>query len=191
MHPLLSRLLCMIAALLLLPAAFAGAAPATQPNASDTTTTSSLVYTFPKPGEIKLIDQDKEIDTILAHHGSELLVVNFWATFCAPCVEELPYFVELSKKYPEKKVRVVGFSVDQKRMIDSDVIPFLKKKQIPYANFLIFTDPEKTINSFAPEWGGDIPVTFLYDRNGKQLEKFLRPVTAEELNTAVEKHLKK
>ena len=101
---------------------------ALSPAAADATT-KTLTYEFPEAGEAPVVDE-KEIADILELHGAELLVVNFWATWCSPCVKELPYFVKIAEKYP-KKVRVLGLSVDFKNNIESGVIPFLKEKEIP------------------------------------------------------------
>lgn len=166
----------------------ANAHPATTAS-KDTATTATV--SFPAPGELPILTEAKEISAITANHGSDLLVVNLWATFCAPCVEEMPYFVELSKKYPEKRIRVIGFSADLKSQVESAVKPFLKEKKIPYANYLLFVvDQQQIIDLFAKEWDGGIPVTFFYNKSGKQIAKFLGPLTQEELNAAVEKSLK-
>jgi thiol-disulfide isomerase/thioredoxin len=158
--------------------------------AVDTETTAAISLKFPPSGEVPVLQKEAEVRQVLSQHGSDLLVVNFWATFCGPCVEEMPYFMELARKYPENRVRVVGFTVDLHKMLDSDVKPFLKEKKVPYANYLLFLDdPEKVINGFASDWTGELPATFFYDRSGKQLAKFLGPMTREQLNAVTEKLL--
>ena len=157
---------------------------------ADTTTSTAISLKFPSPGEVPVLQKESEVRQVLANHGSDLLVVNFWATFCGPCVEEMPYFMELARKYPESRVRVVGFTVDLHKMLESDVKPFLKEKKVPYANYLLFLDdPEKVINGFASDWTGELPATFFYDRSGKQIAKFLGPMTRDQLNSTTEKLL--
>jgi thiol-disulfide isomerase/thioredoxin len=137
-------------------------------------------YDFPAKGTTRVIDE-KEVSSIIANHGSELLVVNFWATWCGPCVEELPYFVQLSKDYDEKAVRIVGFSVDLKKDVETKVVPFLVEREIPYANVVLFVDQEEIINSMSKEWGGEVPATFFFNAKGENVGQFLGQVEYEEL----------
>jgi len=138
-------------------------------------------YKFPKPGESRLIKDIEEALRIPKVHGSELLIVNYWATWCGPCVEELPYFVALSEAYPEEKIRVVGYSLDFEEMIESDVDPFLKERGIPYANIVIAVDPNEYVPRVSEEWSGAVPATFFYDAEGRLVDQVLTAVTAAEL----------
>lgn len=97
--------------------------------------------------------------------GSEALkgkvvVVDFWATWCGPCVHEIPGYVALQKKYEERGLVIVGLSVDQKGR--AAVEPFAKRMKINYP--LALATPE-AIEAF----GGIefLPTTFLLDREGK------------------------
>ena len=113
-------------------------------------------------------------------------VIEFWATWCGPCVEELPHFIEVSKQNTAERVRFVGLSLDMDNQVDSKVIPFLKEKAIPYPNFLL--DPEDAdsfITSVSEEWSGAIPATMFYDRTGRKIGQLLEPVTKEELEAAL------
>lgn len=147
-------------------------------------------YKFPALGQAPIVNLD-ELRKILSAHGSELLVVNFWATSCAPCVEEMPYFMQAAKDYETKGVKVVGVSTDLRRQIESHVKPFLKKRNVPYPVVVFFGDQNEMINSFDSEWTGEIPVTFFYDGSGKLVGKFLRPVTEKELRDKIDELLKK
>ncbi|MCC6545537.1 TlpA family protein disulfide reductase [Candidatus Sumerlaeota bacterium] len=179
---------CFLVALFFLSPAISTADGQAKLHAADSATTTTVVPTAPP---ISILENTKAIQNVIANHGSDLLVVNFWATFCGPCVEEMPYFVELSRKFPEKRVRVVGFSADLKSQLESHVKPFLAEKKIPYANYLIYTDDQgAVINLFHKEWDGALPATFFYDKSGKQIGYFLEPVTASELNQKVVELLK-
>jgi len=158
---------------------------AVPPGNSDAATSGTAVA-LPAAGTTRVVDQN-EIERILSDRSAELTVVNFWATFCGPCVEEMPYFVRVAKENKPTDVRVIGISVDLKAQIASHVEPFLKKREIPYPNVVFYGDQEKMINFFAPEWSGELPVTFIYDKSGKQVAKFLRALTYEELTAAIAK----
>lgn len=168
-------------------AAEPAAADAPETQAADEATTVTK-FNFPKAGDTRVVGQE-EIAEMLRDHGSDLLVVNFWATWCSPCVAEIPYFVRLSKDYPESRVRVVGLSADLKRDVDRLVIPFLREREIPYSNLVVFADTDPLIRMFSGDWGGDIPVTFFYNKEGKKVGEILSELKYEELKEATEKIL--
>lgn len=100
-----------------------------------------------------------------------IYVLNFWATWCGPCVAELPAFEKLNKKYASKKVKVVLISTDFKRNIDSRVKPFVKRKNLrSKVVFMNESDPNVWVNLVSPEWSGSIPATLILSkRNNKRL----------------------
>ncbi len=144
-------------------------------------------FDFPEAGTTRLVGEE-ETASMLKTHGSEMLVVNFWATWCGPCVEEMPYFVKLSEELEDEKVRIAGISVDFHNQVDDVVIPFLQRREIPYSNVVYSGDPEAVIDMFSEEWAGAIPATFFLDREGNKLGEVLEAVTEEELRELVDKH---
>jgi len=111
-------------------------------------------------------------------------VVNFWATWCKPCVKELPYFEKLGDIYSDKKVKVVLVSLDFPEHIDSKVLPFLAKHRLKSEVVLLDdTDANTWIPKVDPDWQGSIPATLIFNRSNKQfIEKQL---TFEELEQKV------
>jgi thiol-disulfide isomerase/thioredoxin len=87
-------------------------------------------------------------------------VINFWATWCKPCVKELPYFEKLNRKYEDKKVRVILISLDFKRNLDSHLISFIRKNNIQ-SEVVLLDEPDYNswINDVSSEWSGAIPAT--------------------------------
>lgn len=92
-----------------------------------------------------------------------IYVVNFWATWCGPCVKELPHFEQLNSE--NNKVKVVLVSLDFKDQLDSKLIPFLKKKNIQ-SEVVLLTD--KNYNEWLPmvdeSWSGSIPATLIINK---------------------------
>jgi thiol-disulfide isomerase/thioredoxin len=106
------------------------------------------------------------VQELIRQHRGEVLVINVWATWCVPCVEEIPDLTTLSK---ESHVRVVGISIDDPEDVTSKVIPFLKRHAVPYPVFVKAAgNDEAFINALNKEWTGAVPVTFVYDSAGKQ-----------------------
>lgn len=89
-------------------------------------------------------------------------VINFWATWCGPCVEELPAFERLHRASKARNVRVILVSVDFKKNLESAVVPFVEKSKLQSEVF--FLDEPKAnryINEVSPDWSGAIPATLV------------------------------
>lgn len=97
---------------------------------------------------------------------STIYIVNFWATWCAPCVKELPSFEKLHLE--NKNVKVILVSLDSKKDLNSKLLPFINRKKIT-AEVVQLTD--KDYNSWLPkvdnDWSGSIPATWLVQGNRK------------------------
>jgi thiol-disulfide isomerase/thioredoxin len=112
--------------------------------------------------------------------------VNLWATWCPPCVAEMPYFTQLHKEYAEKGVEVISVSADGKAAIANAVVPFQKKQQLPFAiQVLAEPNPDALTEVFGKELSGALPETFVYDKEGKLVKSWESEVTFEELEAAV------
>ena len=98
----------------------------------------------------------------------KVLLINFWATWCAPCVAEFPEFVMIDKTYRSKGVRMVSISTDEKSDLEGAVIPFLKKQKAEFESFLSdANDPQELIDVVDKNWSGALPATFVFDKRGK------------------------
>ncbi len=97
-----------------------------------------------------------------------LYVVNFWATWCGPCVKEMPYFKALNKEYQDKPVKFILISLDAQAN-QSLVQKFIQKKNLNIETHLLAAgDPNVWINALEPSWQGSIPATFLYYKASKR-----------------------
>jgi thiol-disulfide isomerase/thioredoxin len=133
---------------------------------------------------VKAIDI-AELQEFIRQHRGEMLVINVWATWCAPCVEEIPDLTTLSK---EDRVRVVGISIDDEGDVISKVVPFLKKHAVPYPIFVkAGGNDEAFINALNQQWTGAVPVTFVYDSAGKQRTMLVGKQNYVTLHKAVER----
>lgn len=115
----------------------------------------------------------------------EVVVYNFWATWCKPCVAELPYFEKINAKYEGKKVKIVLVNLDFNSKTETLVIPFVKRNKLKSTVLqIIDTDPNEWINQVDSSWSGAIPATLIL-RAG--IKKFFveKEMTYEELEEVV------
>ncbi|MCW2119707.1 TlpA family protein disulfide reductase [Flavobacterium sp. 7A] len=107
-----------------------------------------------------VFDNYQALENEILSNKNTTYVVNFWATWCAPCVKELPYFEQLNTE--DKAVKVVLVSLDFKDQIQSRLIPFLKRKKVQ-SEVVVLTD--KNYNNWLEKvdrnWSGSIPATLI------------------------------
>ncbi|GGE37129.1 TlpA family protein disulfide reductase [Psychroflexus planctonicus] len=136
---------------------------------------------------IPIMDYDEFKPMIQVSGDKKLHVFNFWATWCKPCVEELPYFEELNQKYDEVEVTLV--SLDFPNKLSSQVVPFANKHQL-VSNIVLLDDTRSHfwIPDVDENWSGAIPATLMFSKNEKVF--FEKAFTFEELEQEIVKQLK-
>lgn len=98
----------------------------------------------------------------------KVLVVNFWATWCAPCVAEMPEFVQLDADYRAKGVQVLAISADDATDLKTLVTSFVKEKKMTFPVYVMDTDdPQEMMNHFNKDWPGTLPATFIFNKQGQ------------------------
>ena len=118
------------------------------------------------------------------------LLVNFWATWCDPCREEFPDLVKLDIDYSPKRLNFVAVSLDDISDLKTTVPKFLKEmKATMPAVLLNVNDPEPAIHAVDEKWDGQLPATFLYDRDGKVVFKHFGRIQPAELRAAIDKQI--
>lgn len=124
------------------------------------------------------------LESYLNQKNDTLYVINFWATWCVPCVKELPHFEKLNQKYKNSKFKMILVSLDFPKMIESRVIPFIKQKKLK-AEVIVLNDPDANswIEKVAKEWSGAIPATVIYKNEKRKF--YEQSFTEEELETEI------
>lgn len=118
------------------------------------------------------------------------LLVNFWATWCDSCREEFPDLVKIDADYRAKGLNFVAVSLDDVADIKTKVEPFLKEMKATMPVVLLnVNDPEPAIHTVDPNWQGDMPATFLYDKDGKVVFKHFGRIKPDELRAAIDKEV--
>lgn len=121
--------------------------------------------------DIKIVSQEQLIQRLQGNKDS-LLVVNFWATWCKPCVEEMPHFTKLADAYRSRGVKVLLVSNDLTRQVETLVKPFIERNklssEVVVVNQLNANAMIDKVNELAKaDWSGSIPATLIVDKQGK------------------------
>ncbi len=131
-----------------------------------------------------------EVERLLSIRNDTVYILNFWATWCVPCVKELPAFQQLHEKYADRNFRMILLSLDFRKDYHSRLLPFLQEKQLKPEVWLLY---EPDANSWIPKvdekWTGSIPATLILHR-GERLF-FEAQLSYDELESVVKPYLKK
>ena len=104
----------------------------------------------------------KDLNSLIQTKTDTTYVINFWATWCDPCVRELPSFLRLEKELANKKVKFHFVSLDFVRDYESQFLPFLSKHSMNnYVYLLDEPDYNSWIDKVDPHWLGSIPTTVI------------------------------
>jgi len=130
-----------------------------------------------------------QLEPLLNKNDDKTYVINFWATWCAPCVKELPYYEKLQEVYAIENVEVILVSLDFPKQFDSKLKPFIKDKNIRSRVIALNDmDSNRWIPLVSEEWTGAIPATLIYNKDKKQF--YEQSFEYEELETEVKQFLK-
>jgi thiol-disulfide isomerase/thioredoxin len=126
----------------------------------------------------------------LARPSDTTYVVNFWATWCGPCVQEMPGFEKVRAAQIGQKVKFVLVSLDYAAQLDKKVKPFVRKHGLKAEVLLLDeTDPNTWLQKVDRQWSGSIPFTLIYNNQAQKRATFEHPLTATELTAELRKFL--
>jgi thiol-disulfide isomerase/thioredoxin len=131
-----------------------------------------------------------EMEKMLNDPSDSLTVINFWATWCKPCIKEIPHFEDIRKANSSKPIRFLYISLDFSDQKKTRLDPFVKTRMQGAKVFLLDeTNYDKWISKIDPGWAGGIPVT-LFVNNSKKIRKFYNSELSEsQLNEIISTHL--
>ena len=119
------------------------------------------------------------------------LIVTFWATWCKPCIEELPLLQEKVQQNKSEKVELVMVSLDFPEAYPKDILDFIKKKNISATFFwLNETDADHFCPAIDKQWQGSIPATLFVNQQNNYRKFFEKKISPEELDNAIKSMLK-
>ncbi|MEO9968120.1 MAG: TlpA disulfide reductase family protein [Reichenbachiella sp.] len=110
-----------------------------------------------------------ELAKIISDKSDNNKVINFWATWCRPCVKELPQFLDLYEKYNNDQLELSLISFDFVEDLETKVKPFINKKNIKVKIYLLDeTDYNAFIDKVDPTWSGAIPATLMLSKGNER-----------------------
>lgn len=133
---------------------------------------------------VKTVDYS-ELEDYLSKSTAAITVVNFWATWCKPCIKELPYFEKIHAKYDQAGVEVILVSLDFLDQIER-LEKFIAKRNLK-SEVVLLDDPDANswINKIDKSWSGAIPATIIFNQKKKSF--YERSFTFQELEKEIEK----
>lgn len=127
--------------------------------------------------------------TVAEFKGEKAVLVNFWATWCAPCIEEFPMIVDLSEQYADevKVLFVSGDWLDYKKRARN----YLRERGVVGLSFIQNQKDNEFINGIHKDWSGALPFTIVYGKkSGNVVDFWERKRSKERFVNAIEKAIK-
>lgn len=120
----------------------------------------------------------QDLNALIASSKGRVLIINFWATWCAPCVKEFPGMVAVRQQYPESDLTMIGISVDYNvRPVEN----FVKQNKVNFPIYLDNGDISKMMSIKS------IPRTLIFNRNGEKVLDHLGYISEESFRHVIEK----
>ena len=137
---------------------------------TDTAQTKDIKTETSTNNDVKLEIHDfNGIEPYLNRTDDKIYVVNFWATWCAPCIKELPHFEALNANYKGENVEVILVSLDFPHQFETKLKPYIKEHDLK-SKILVLDDVD--MNTWIPKvdenWDGAIPVTIIYNKDKRK-----------------------
>lgn len=169
------------------------------PSSSDTSTEASNVTVkdvtieaavgkADGPYEMPPVDEATadEVDALISEAEGKVLVLNLWATWCPPCVAEMPYFSTFYETMDREKTAFLSVSADDLSTKEDAVLPFMKDLRIPFPVYLLDSrDPDDFATALRTEISGGLPTTIFYDKSGNVAKVVERDMNLEEIREIV------
>lgn len=139
--------------------------------------------------EVQPVKADKLMKRLEANEDT-LYIVNFWATWCGPCIKELPEFDKLAGKYKGHPVKILLVSLDFKNDYPAKVQKFVNKRKLVHeVLWLDESKPNEFIPQITNEWQGSIPATMLFFKKNSWKKFYEGMIKSEQVSVLIDKQL--
>ena len=141
-----------------------------------------------EPVTLETLDE-AGVAKLAKNEGDKLLLVNVWATWCGPCVEELPEFVTMNRMYRRRDFKLITISLDEPEKKDA-ALKVLREQHVAVTNYLsTVKDKDRFADLLDREWAGPLPHTLVVAPGGKVLYRKTGPIDPLEVKRAVVSYL--
>ncbi|HEY0055883.1 MAG TPA: TlpA disulfide reductase family protein [Pedobacter sp.] len=127
----------------------------------------------------------QELQNRFKSGGDTVYIVNFWATWCKPCISELPYFEKFSAEHKSRPVKVLLVNVDAKSKLESSVKPFISRNKL--RNEILVLNEIAYQSKIDKSWTGALPATLFVNAKTGQRKFYSSALTYDELLEAYKK----
>jgi thiol-disulfide isomerase/thioredoxin len=141
------------------------------------------------PSEIKSISA-QEFRALLDQARGDIVLINLWATWCAPCLREIPELLRLQEEYQGKGFRLIAVAMDDPGDLESHVIPFRNQRFPDWETFhAAELESDRFVSVVDPGWNEILPTSYLIDRTGNVATVLFGGQSYEDFETALLKIL--
>ena len=148
----------------------------------------ALLAVSPVLCEDRLVPVDEAaLQHLIGANKGKVILVNFWATWCEPCQEEVPKLVQLESRLRGKGLKLIVVSADEPEQ-EAAARRFLISRKVPPPTYRKQAkNDESFINAVDPKWSGAVPAMFLYDRKGQRVKSFIGETEMPAVEAALQK----
>lgn len=135
--------------------------------------------------ELEVVDADG-LEAYLDRYRGRVVLVDFWATWCVPCLRAFPELCDWQQQYGPRGLTILAVSIDAPEDLEEKVVPFLSRQ--PMALEAVLLDPEhigELSERWSRRWRTEVPARFLFDREGKKIGEYFAEVPPAELEEEI------
>lgn len=136
------------------------------------------LYNSSNAQTVKLVNT-QDLQTRFKAGRDTVYIVNFWATWCKPCIQEMPYFEKFSSEYKSRPVKVLLVNVDAKSKLESSVKPFVKRNGLK--NEVLFLNESAYQSKIDKSWNGSLPATLYVNEKSIKRKFNAKALTYDEI----------
>ncbi len=126
------------------------------------------------------------LESIIIKEQNNIVLINFWATWCRPCLEEIPILMKLEKELKESGFRLVSVSLDEPESADILVNPFIQKWFPGFSSYLSFErDMDSMVSVVDAAWNEILPTSYLLNKNGTMVHRIQGSYSSEEFSKMI------
>ena len=138
--------------------------------------------------QVRLLSLD-QLEDRFRQGRDTVYVVNFWATWCAPCIEELDHFEKLQQEYRNEPLKVLLVSTDFRSKLETAVRPFVKRRNLKNEVFLLNEKSQaEYIDRVSTDWSGALPATLVVQPSRKVRKLYEKAFSYDELEKTYLNH---